>query len=85
MGLPASTASYSLQSSRSLFLNEESGRVVLSLFLSFFFRAAPMAYGSSPTRGRIRAVTASLHHSRSNAGSELHLRPTPQLTATPDP
>ena len=27
----------------------------------------------------------SLHHSHSNAGSELHLRPTPQLTAMPDP
>ena len=30
--------------------------------------------------GRIRAAAAGLHHSRSNAGSELHLRPIPNLT-----
>ena len=54
---------------------------------SFFFvfsRAAPMAYGSSQARGRIRAVATSLHHSHSKAGSEPHLQTT-QLTATPDP
>ena len=34
--------------------------------------------------GRIRATAASLHHSH-NIGSQLCLRPTPQLTATPDP
>ena len=31
------------------------------------------------------ATAASPHHGHSNAGSELHLRPTPQLTAMPDP
>ena len=35
--------------------------------------------------GQIRATAAGLHHRHSNTGSELHLRPTPQLTATPDP
>ena len=56
------------------------------LFLFFFFfRAAHAAYRSSHARGRIRAATASLHHSHSNWGSELHLRPTPQLMATLDP
>ena len=59
--------------------------------LSFFegggglFRATPAAYGDSQASGRIGAVAASLHHSHSHARSELRLRPTPQLTATPDP
>ena len=49
-----------------------------------FSGAAPMAYGGSQARGRIRAVAAVLHQSHSDAGSELHLRPTPQLLAMPD-
>ena len=36
-------------------------------------------------RGRIRATAAGLHHSQSNEGSELRLRPTLQLMAMPDP
>ena len=51
-----------------------------SSFLSFFlllFRATCVAYGSSPTRGQIRATAASLYHSHSNVGSKL--------TAMPDP
>ena len=54
---------------------------------SFFcpFRAAPVAYGGSQAKGPIGAVAAGLHHSHSIAGSKPHLRPTPQLTATPDP
>ena len=44
-----------------------------------------MAYGGSQARGLIGAVAASLHQSHSNAASELRLRPTPQLTAMPDP
>ena len=56
------------------------------IFFSFFlFMAAPVAHGGSQARGPIGAVAAGLHHSRSNAGSELHLHPTPQLTAMPDP
>ena len=62
---------------------------VTIFFLSFFFflvfRAAPAAYGSSQARGWIRGTAAGLHHSHSNTGSKPHLRPTPQLTATPDP
>ena len=46
--------------------------------------AAPAAYGGSQARGRIRAVATSLRQSHSNGGSELHLQPTPQLTAVPD-
>ena len=59
------------------------------LFFFFFFfafsRAAPVAYGGSQARGLIRAVAAGLYHSHSNSGSEPCLRPTPQLTAMPDP
>ena len=58
------------------------------LFYFVFFaisRAAPVAYGGSKARGIIRAAAASLRHSHSNARSKPHLRPTPQLTAMPDP
>ena len=48
--------------------------LVLSLFSSTkpgtLFRAAPVAYGSSQVRGRIRATAAGLYHSHSNARSE---------------
>ena len=49
------------------------------------FRAAPAAYGGSQARGQMGATAAGLCQSHSNAGSEPPLRPTPQLTATPDP
>ena len=59
------------------------------LFLFFVFFAISWAthtaYGCSQARGRVRAIAAGLHQSHSNAGSELSLQPTPQLTATPDP
>ena len=48
-------------------------------------RAAPAASGGSQARGHIGATATGLRQSHSNAGSELHLLPTPQLTATPDP
>ena len=58
----------------------------LFLWVSFLLsRAAPEAYGGSQARGPIGARAASLRHSHSHVGSELHLRPTPQLMATPDP
>jgi len=44
-----------------------------------------MAHVGSQARGPIGTVDASLCHSHSNAGSEPHLQPTPQLTATLDP
>ena len=49
------------------------------------FRATPVAYGSSQARDPIRAVATGLCQSHSNTRSELCLRPTPQLTAMPDP
>ena len=57
---------------------------ILSYYISFVFRATPVGYGSSKARGRIRAAALSLHHSHSNAGSQLHLGPTPQLTTMAD-
>ena len=56
------------------------------LFFAFLlFRATPMAYGGSQARGQIGATAAGLHHSHSNARSELCLQPTPQLMTMPDP
>ena len=50
-----------------------------------FSRAVSKACGGSQARGLIRAVAAGQCQSHSKAGSEPHLRPTPQLTATLDP
>ena len=55
----------------------------LSLF--FVFWASPEAYGGSQARGPNGAPAAGLCHSYSNTRSKLHLQPTPQLMATPDP
>ena len=54
-------------------------------FLVFcLFRAAPAAYGGSQAKGLIRAVAASLRTPQQRQ-IQADLRPTPQLTATPDP
>ena len=53
------------------------------LLLFLLFRSAPVAYGSSQTRGWIRAVAAGLCHS--NMGSEHCLQPTPRLMVMQDP
>ena len=59
--------------------------IVQRNFFSFcLFRAAPVAYGCFQARGLIGAVAAGLHHNHSNARSEPHLRPTPQLMAKLD-
>ena len=42
-----------------------------------------MAYGGSQARGQIEDMATGLYHN--NTGFEPRLRPTPQLTATPDP
>ena len=68
------------------YLKNEFYFFILFYFLSFcLFRAAPAAYGDSQARGPIGAEAAGLHQSHSNVGSKLHLRPTRQLVATPDP
>ena len=46
-----------------------------SLLPFLLFRAAPLAYGGSQTRGQIGAVATGLHHSQSNTGSESNLPP----------
>ena len=61
-------------------------RLLATIFFLFLFRATPEAYGGSQARGRIGAVTTSLHHS--HTGSELHRRsrqrwiPNPPLEAS---
>ena len=64
-------------------LHSHSADFILFLFFGLF-RASPAAHGGSQARGLIGAVAASLCQSHSNTRSKLHLRPTPQLTATPD-
>ena len=44
-----------------------------------------MACGNSQARDQIRAAAMELHHSPSNARSEVHLQPTPQFVAMLDP
>ena len=57
------------------------GKFIIYLFICLF-RATPMAYGGSQARNLMGASAASLHHSDSNARSELCLQPTSQLMAT---
>ena len=50
------------------------------ILIPFFFpsvslRLHPTVYGSSQTRGQIKAVAHGLHHSHSTMGSEPHLQP----------
>ena len=69
--------------------------ILLLLFFFFFFfflvflpllGLVPQQYGGSQAWGLIGAVANGLYHSsHSNVGSELSLRPTPQLMAMPDP
>ena len=61
--------------------------VVVGFFFFFFclfvfLRASSVACGVPRLGVGIGAVVASLHHSHSSVGSELHLRPTTQLKAT---
>ena len=60
-------------------------KAFIFIFFVFFWGVTPAAHGHSQGRGRIGPTAMGLHHSRSNSGSEPHLRPTPQLTAMPDP
>ena len=63
-------------------------KMFLETTKAFFFlllRATPVPCGGSQAKGLIGATVAGRCHSHSNMGSEPHLRPTPQLTAMPDP
>ena len=58
----------------------------LFYFSGFFLGVStPAAYGGSQARGQIRAIAAILCHSHNTVRSELHLPPTPQFRAMPDP
>ena len=61
--------------------------IPLILYLYEMMDIQLIAYVSSQARGQIRAAAASLSHSNShnNTRSKPHLRPIPQLEATPDP
>ena len=79
--------------SRFEFISVHGVRVCSFFFFFFFFffclfafpSAAPMAHGGSQARGPVRAVATGPCQSYISAGSEPRLRPTPLLTATPDP
>ena len=62
-------------------VQRDSGKIFFFLFT--VFRVTPTAYGDYQARSLIGAVATSLLHS--NAGSNPHLRPTPQLMAMLDP
>ena len=68
-----------------LIITFNSSGFFFSFFVFCLFRTAPEAYGGYQARGLIRDVAASLRKSHSNTRSEPRLRPTPQLTARPDP
>ena len=71
-----------------LFNFDEVKTINFSLSAFFFCFSGPHlrhTEGSSWDRGHTGAGAASLHHSHSNTGSELHPRPIPHLTAMPDP
>ena len=53
-------------------------RHMLLFYFILIFRPTPTACLGSQARGPIGAVATCLHHS--NAGSQLHLQPTRQLT-----
>uniref|UniRef100_A0A8C3VDE4 Uncharacterized protein n=1 Tax=Catagonus wagneri TaxID=51154 RepID=A0A8C3VDE4_9CETA len=55
--------------------------IVIFCLIEVYSRRRAVREGKSLTG----AVATGLHHSHSNAGSELHLQTTPQLTATHDP
>ena len=89
MRLELGSARHGLES-REKSINLEFPVVSNNIFCDFFgffflFKATPESYGSSQPRGKIRAVTAGLHHSHSNTGSELYLQPMLQFVATLDP
>ena len=78
---PQRVQRFSGQGSDSPHLHHLFSVLYFSVFL--LFMATPAARGSSQAGGSDH--TAGLRHSHGNVGSELRLRPTPQLTATPDP
>ena len=69
----------------SFFLKYKFISSLTSFFFFFFFLLFRMVYRNSQTRCWIGLIAASVHHSHSNVGSKQCLRPTPHITAMPDP
>ena len=69
--------------------NRQTTTWICTIFFFFvflpFLRLLPAAYGGSQARSLIGVVVTSLCHSRSYAGSQPYMQPTPQLIATPNP
>ena len=59
--------------------------IIIIIIIILVFRATLTAYGDFQAKGLIRAVAEGLCQGHGNAGSEPHLRPTPQLKAMLDP
>ena len=61
--------------------------IIFFNFLAFWLFLGPLPRHMEIPRlgGLIKAVATGLHQSHRNSGSELHLQPTPQLAAMPDP
>ena len=58
--------------------------VVFCFLFGLVFRATPTSYGGSEAKGQIGLVAAILCHHHNTTRSKLHLRATPQITATTD-
>ena len=63
---------------------QETHQKIKWVFFFFFLGLNPRPMDVPGLGGPIRATAAGLHHSHSNAKSEQHLRPIPQLMAMPD-
>ena len=59
--------------------------ILFDFLIFYFFEGCTCSIWRFPGYGRIGAAAAGLHHSHSNARSEPHLWPIPQLMAIPDP
>ena len=59
----------------------------IQIYVQFFFSFQGHTQGRKmfPGQGLNWSQSHWLSHSHSNAGSQLHLQPTPQIKATPDP
>ena len=74
-----------------MYVGEDNITSCFYLFIYLFFvflpflGPLPTAYGGSQPRGLIGVLAPGLRQSHSNAVSEPHLQPTPQLMATPGP
>lgn len=62
-------------------LQQQAPEIISSFIYLFIFIAAPVAYGSSPARGWIRAAVVVYTIATANTRFELHLQRIPQTAA----